>query len=135
MNKRIIIGSVLVLTLLLLMPSISAIQFKTFKNKIQNDFFTQKQNADLIDSKSIILEEIPDHPILFFWVMFSFHFRLSRAEFFMRISSKMDEDLNLQVSHLFLWFWSIILIYGTLTISDFWWDLAEENEWNWGDFL
>ncbi len=135
MNKKILIGSMLVFIMLLLMPSIPAIQLKTYENEIHNDFFTRIENIDFNDLKSIIIEGIPDHPILFIWVMFTFYFRLARAELYYDIASDMDEDLNFFIYHPLLLYWSVILIYSAVIKHFFWGDLAEEMEWNWKEFI
>lgn len=69
MNKRIIIGSVLVLTLLLLMPSIPAVQHNVVKDEILNDIQEKISLSDiteLLDSNN--LDKIK-HPILYLFVI------------------------------------------------------------------
>jgi len=133
MNKKILIGSMLVLTLLLLMPSIPAIQLKTFENETHNDFFSRIENIDFNDLKSII-DGIPDHPILFIWVMFIFYFRLLRAELYWVIATDMD-GVNFTIHNPPLFLLGVLLLYRAVNWGFGWADLAEKMEWNWGEFI
>ena len=71
MGKRILIGSMLVLSLLLLMPSIPAIQQKTIEDKAFSDFVEELKNVDLEDIK--VLDDIR-HPELYALVVFLLSF-------------------------------------------------------------
>ncbi len=66
MKKKILIGSLLVLTLLLLMPSIPAIQQKSVEEGIKQDIQEKLDTITLDDLKYIdVLDDIR-HPILYY---------------------------------------------------------------------
>ena len=77
MKKQIIIGSMLVLALLLLMPSIPAIQIKNMNDVI-------KQNMDDLITKSginsIEILDLPDHIMFFLFFYAIAKFRYIRFE-------------------------------------------------------
>ena len=54
MDKKIIIGSMLVLTLLLLMPSIPAIQLNTIKDKVYSDYSGELNQQDVEELKELL---------------------------------------------------------------------------------
>lgn len=85
MNKKILIGSILVLTLLLLMPSIPAIQQKTIEDRAYNDLIEQLNFKDVKELKMI---ELIKHPILFVLVRGIFMFRIIRAGILLEISTE-----------------------------------------------
>lgn len=58
MKKKILLGSLLVITLLLLMPSIPAIQQKTLEDKAFNDFYEVKDFDELFASVRMKLADI-----------------------------------------------------------------------------
>ena len=134
MRKKLLLGSLLVLILLLLMPSIPAIQLKTLENKAQNDIISQLENIDLIDLNNMV-KGIPDHPILFFIVMFSICFRWIRAALYWQIAVRSDPDDVYFFKHPLLAYWSLILVFQTVKSLYFWLDLAEKRGWNWWEFL
>ena len=61
MKKKILIGSIIAVALLLLMPSIPAIQQKTVEEKAYSDFVERLKDVDLEDIE--VLEWIR-HPII-----------------------------------------------------------------------
>ena len=67
MKKKILIGSLLVLTLLLLMPSIPAIQQNTIEEKAYSDFV---EKLDDIDFEDIEILDDMRHPVLYALVVF-----------------------------------------------------------------
>ena len=69
MKIKILIGNMLVLTMLLLMPSIPAIQQETVEEKAYNDFLEQLDDFDFKDKNEIKIFEDgfwDEHPILGF---------------------------------------------------------------------
>ena len=76
MKKKILIGSIIAVALLLLMPSIPAIQQKTVEEKAYSDFVERLKDVDLEDIE--VLEWIR-HPILYIFVIFLLSFRIERA--------------------------------------------------------
>ena len=88
MKKKILIGSMLVLTLLLLMPSIPAIQQKTIEDKAYSDFVEELKDVDLEDIE--VLDDDVKFPLLLQFVESIFYFRGIRAEIMLIISIEMD---------------------------------------------
>ena len=79
MKKAMIIGSLFVIILFLLMPSTSAIQLNAVENAVYNDFLSQNKNIDFKELKDIEnIEELPDHPILYYFVLLVFYSRYFR---------------------------------------------------------
>jgi hypothetical protein len=127
MNKKIIIGCILILTLLLLMPSIPAIQMKTIEDRTYNDLVEQFNLKDFMDIKGL---ERLKHPFLFLIVYAMLIFRLYRGMFIYDLSMDWDGRVPivkyplLNLRSFFLWetvYWGI---YG--------WSLISENRgWNW----
>ena len=146
MKKKILIGSMLILTLLLLMPSIPAIQQKTIEDKAYYDFVEKfgEVDADFIeffndvDLKDIeVLNEIK-HPILYYIVLFLSNFRLFHFFLVFLIASSFvdfDEYGNISIQHPILFIISMIRagwLYATLFIWQvFWINISNIMEWNW----
>ena len=87
MKKKTLIGSMLVLTLLLLMPSIPAIQQKTIEDKAYSDFVEEikKSNGDI---------KFRIQPILgLLWVIC--RIRESRGDWLMDSSSYWDHGIHI----------------------------------------
>lgn len=81
MGKRILIGSMLVLTLLLLMPSIPAVQHKSIEEGIKQDLQEKLDSINLDDLKDIEVLEWIRHPILYFIVLFFAYIQFLRFDF------------------------------------------------------
>ena len=124
MKKKILIGSLLVLTLLLLMPSIPAVQQKTIEDKAYSDFV-----EELSDIKVL---ELIRHPILYTLVMFLFFHRIERGVMLLEISTEhWNFPYNFDIIHpvLFCWF---LWIYLSLEIySAFWNNVSDKFGWGW----
>jgi len=84
MRNKIIIGSMLVLTLLLLMPSIPAIQQNTIEDGIKQDV---QEKLETINIDNIEVLEGIIHPLLYKFILFIINFRLERAFALRDISS------------------------------------------------
>ncbi|MCK4348185.1 MAG: hypothetical protein KAW47_06175 [Thermoplasmatales archaeon] len=143
MGKRILIGSMLVLTLLLLMPSIPAIQQKTIEDKAFNDLEEQMKTIDFEKLKDIMdLGEFPKHPLLRALVVslyniqglrFSFYFVMA----FFVFCDPPDNDLpgGPDVTNPILFFICILRaawLFGTAMYWATFWDyISELLGWNW----
>ena len=79
MNKKILIGSIIAVAILIMMPTIPAIQQNTIEDKAYNDIIEQ---IDFKEVKELGIEII-EHPILTIILMF----RLMRASILVDISS------------------------------------------------
>jgi len=118
MGKRIIIGSMLVLTLLLLMPSIPAIEHKAIEDKACNDLVEQLGNVDFNNKNEIkwLLNEIwGEHPIiglLTIIVLFRFYRSMILSEF-----STHYEDFNFIIDHPIIFLRSLWLYSTAIGIA------------------
>jgi hypothetical protein len=83
MKKKPIIGIMLVLALLLLMPSIPAIQNKSIKEKTSDIHFQKPYDVSIKD-------KYWKFPLLYLIVRSIFVFRLSRASFLFEFSTDVD---------------------------------------------
>ena len=115
MKKKILIGSLLVLTLLLLMPSIPAIQQKTIEEGIKQDL---QEKLDTINIKW--LDDIK-HPILYKFVMLYLGFLWFRIG----ILNELWNIIDLIESRY------IRMLVRYMIIINFWVKINEEFGWNW----
>ena len=96
MKKKILIGSMLVLTLLLLMPSIPAIQQKTIEEGIKQDIQEKLETINLGDLKDFEVLDGIKHPLLYIIVILKFsirNFRFAVNFFFAMFTfAKLDPD-------------------------------------------
>jgi len=117
MRKKIILGSIFVLTLLLLMPSTSAIQQKTIEDRIKND-----------------LEQIK-YPILNALIFCILTIRLIR---FYRIREFSADFINVwhefgywDIQYPLLYMYSLRIFMKFFIRCLFWDYLSVKLEWNW----
>lgn len=125
MGKKIIIGSMLVLTLLLLMPSIPAIQQKAIE---------QLDDVDLINVKEINNNgDRLKHPLLYLSV-FLVAFRGIRGFFLMFSSSKnmFSWEEPMEIIYPFIFLRGVWLCGTTFLWQEFWVSVANNMGWNWG---
>ena len=128
MRKRILLGSMLVLTLLLLMPSIPAIQQKTIEEGIKQDI-QEKLDAITLDD----LEEIEElewirHPIIY--VLLSIYIPI-RAESVMKFLEFVVELLPRHIDSpifVILYQWLYVRLYWFRNILQ---GIADFRGWNW----
>jgi len=99
MKTKLMIGIILVLTLLLLMPSIPAIQQKSVEDKAYSDFVELLKDfnfKDLKELKKIFEDGFFEHPIIYFLVYVA-SFRAVRGAVLILISASWDfygEDIT-----------------------------------------
>ena len=105
MNKKLLLGSISVLTLLLLMPSIPAVQNNVVKDEMSSHI---PENLDFEDIKKLEMIELMKHPILYLIVRGIFVFRLSRASILFEWSTDVDYS-GLVVTHPIIFLRSIWL--------------------------
>ena len=116
MGKKIVIATILVLTLLLLMPSIQAIQQKTIEDEALYDF-------DVLDKVK--------HPILYNLIKIIMSYRWEFGIELRDISIETDYWGGVRILYplLFLWwFW----IHFTIQFNCvFWNNISDKLGWNW----
>jgi len=127
MNKKILIGSMLVLTLLLLMPTIPAIQQNIVKDDIKekNDILIAKNSSYDIEK---LLETPKDFPLLYLFVVGVLQFQMARVDFLMKYAV---DFFNREIKHPLL----LLRAYMILEAYDMWWNfwnaLSTKLGWNW----
>lgn len=116
MNKKILIGSILVLTLLLLMPSIPALQKNAIDVRLdtrESELLTKFQDLDgekikdLLNKKPLDGLQFPLWPLIFF----IYFFRIYRGIFIQSFSSTKYEIINLFISLRGVWLIGTAMIW------------------------
>ncbi len=133
MNKKLMFGSLLVLTLLLLMPSIPAIQQNIIEEKSYNDSIEQLEYEDITDLiQSGKLDNIT-HPLLYLIIKATVTFRFIRFQILYQYSC--DGSLNVPntivVYHWVLFMRSLMILFTTMGWLNLWNGLSEKYGWNW----
>ena len=136
MNKKIPICSILVLMLLLLMPSIPAIQQKTIEDRTYNDFFEWLDFKDVKEKKKMDLIRNPfvyDHPLLYLIVILLGGFRWLRCLTLAKISFDIISwnPPEYEVYHPILFLRSIWLLNTFGIWCTFWDYISDTLGWNW----
>ena len=125
MDKKILIGSMLVLTLLLLMPSIPAIQQKSIEEGIKQDIQEKLEKFNFEDIKEMKELKWIRHPILYILYLLQFYFRMWRLDNLELIWDVMGFDDK------YLLIRKIMLFSTTIAIVLFWFSISEKLGWNW----
>ena len=140
MKKKILMGSMLVLTLLLLMPSISAIHYKSIEEGIKQGVQEKLDTITLDDLKDFEVLEWIRHPILYLIITSIVTFRLLRSAvyFFIAVTfcAKYIPDYWVpEITHpvlLIILMFNWTRLYGyTWLLVDFWQYISDELGWNW----
>jgi len=131
MNKKILIGRMLVLTLLILMPTIPAIQQNTLKDGVKdrayNDLVEQLNLKDIREIKE--LGRIR-HPFLYLIVCAILVSRLERGWFYYETSIDWDSHYQ-DVIHPLLYFRGMMLMFSAVYWGEFWTIISNIMRWNW----
>ena len=124
MNKNILIGSIFVLTLLLVMPSIPAVQMNYINNRIIEEY----KEINFID---LIRTDLPSkYPILFLIVLSLFYFRVLRGMVLWEVATEW-RGYYFDVVNSWIFFRCIILL-GTASIRYNSWRLISKIfGWDW----
>ena len=132
MGKKILIGSMLVLAMLLLMPSIPAIQQKTIEEGVKQNLQEKLETISLDDLKDIEVLDRIRHPILYNLIISIMSFRWEFGIKLRDISIIPDPwGGSVSIIHplIFLWwFW----IYWTVYLwSKFCNNVSDTLGWGW----
>jgi len=131
MKKKIFIGSMLVLTLLLLMPSIPAIQQKSIEEGIKQEIQERLDEINLDVLNDIEVLDRIKHPILYILIISIMSYRWEFGIELRDISIETDHWGGVYILHplLFLWwFW----IYWTVYLwSKFCNNVSDTLGWGW----
>ena len=122
MNKKILIGSIFILTLILVMPSISAIQHNIVNDEIKHDY--GKFNIKDIYSYKF--------PILFLFILGLYQFRWTRSDILVELATTPDPFPPGYVVAKPLLFFRAMMLFLTATLRfDFWILLSDYLGWGW----
>lgn len=128
-RKKILIGSVFVLVLLLLLPSIPAIQQRIVEERTYNKLVEHLNLKDI--SKINRLERIR-HPLLYFIVSIITTVRLKRGWFFYELSTNWDWHWPFpEINHPLLYLRSLMLLFSIEYWVTFWAIISIILRWNW----
>ena len=127
MRKKILIGSLFVLALILTMPSIPAIQQKTIEDKAYSDFIEDLKHVDFDDIE--VLDPIK-HPILYEFVYLIYSHRE------MRLSRVVDIAVEygfgyFEVVHPLLLIWAYWLGITSAIWLSVWHAISSNLGWGW----
>ena len=139
MRREILFGSIFVLALILLMPSIPAIEQKTIEDKAYSDFIEKIEEFDFEDIGKL---DDMKHPILYSFVMTLYNHmnnRLNRVgdRFTLIIDfiiNNFDVSLYNELGKLLIVIIFIrvnSLVLPIMYYSLFWYNLSETLGWNW----
>ena len=118
MKKKILIGSLLVLTLLLLMPSIPAVQQKTIEDKAMND---------LEDKLETITFDGVRHPLLRQFIQVSIWFKVYLGNFLWYLGT----DYYGNPVDPFLCDLANLIVGRAIICFYRWQDISDTMGWNW----
>lgn len=132
MKKKILFGSIFVLILLLVMPSIPALQHKIIEKEKFNDLIEQ---LDFKDIREINELEQVKHPLIYSLIVVSLIFRYIRIYTLASISYKMIHTggwgYELKIKHPILYYRHLMLIFTTVLLDKTCLYLSNTLEWNW----
>ena len=138
MGKRILIVSMLVLVMLLLMPSIPAIQQNSIKEGIKQDLQEKLESITLDDLKEIVDSPFIKLPMLYGIVMFIGLFRAGRGVILIELSGHWEMPgwrLQWVVDYPRLDEWGWWLYDTGLDWLEYWYWVSYENGWGWFQWL
>ena len=142
MNKKLLLGSLFVLILILLMPSISAVQHMTVEGEIKQDI---KEKFDSISFKSIkdniVFEEIK-YALLYNFVFFIYKLYLVRILIHILIGISIiiwvySEEHTKMIEYLGFILCAIVILRmmrleGSFILwESFWMNMSDYFGWNW----
>ena len=133
MKKKILIGSIIAVALLLLMPSIPAIHNNAIKDEIISELpedFNLKNIRELLESWKL---DRVKHPILMLLVTIWMYFRLIRGQILADISYDItyEYDYNFEIYHPVLFLRLLILLINTGLVVCSFQGLSDLLGWNW----
>ena len=131
MNKKILIGSIIAVALLLLMPSIPAIQIDSFKEGTQQNINDLKTRLSNIES----LIDIPKYfPLLFLFVYSVVLFRLIRFNILIDLSTEpSDIPPYFTITNWLLFIRCVFLVNGIDWWLIIWEEISDHFGWGWFD--
>ena len=130
MDRKILVGSIIVVIILLLMPSIPAILHKTITEKSYSDFIEQLDFEDITELiESGKLDNIT-HPILYVVLTIWLYFRLIRAYFLIEISSDNHPFGGVTIHYPLIFYRGIWLGFTAEILLVYLQELSNKYKWN-----
>ena len=132
LKKFMIAISLLIVFLFLFSPSISAIQLNTIENSFVREFNEKK--IDLNQFDIINIEQIPDHPILYYIIYIIYLYRLISAYSLFDKSigfENVGEIPQMYIKHPLLFILAIALMFRADMWDIMWSSIASKMGWNW----
>ena len=120
----------LVFIMLLLMPSITAIQKKTIEDRAYNDLVEPLDTTKVKELKDIEKLEGPKHPSIYYIVYFIAGFRKERANILFDISCHIDNWGRMDIYFPLLFIRMIWLDITVYKWCNFWNTLSDTLGWN-----
>ena len=131
MGKKIIIATMLVLTLLLLMPSIPAIQHKTIEEGIKQDLQEKLESINLNDLKDIDVLIDVKHPYLCSLIMIIILIRFMRSSMTMLLATEPVGEYGRRIIHPLLYQYGLWLWEAIQPFARFWQSISDILGWGW----
>ena len=122
MKKKILIGSIIAVALLLLMPSIPAIQQKTIEEKAYSDFVEGLKDVEILD-------DVMKFPILFAFVIMLALLQNYRA--FRIWDFAQPGGYPNPVEHPLLNLYGCWIFLSMVVWLEFWMIISDKLGWNW----
>jgi hypothetical protein len=133
MKKKTLIGSIFVLTLLLLMPSVSAFQQNIISEDTYNDVVDHLDNEDF---KEIINIKLLRYPTLYKIIISLAKIRFLRLSIIWEFAVKdLDYPPYIMPKMPLLFFYCVWLISTLNHWCDFWNYMSDTFGWDWGDIV
>ena len=134
MKKKILIGSIIAVVLLLLMPSIPAVQQRTVEEGVRQDIQKKFETFPLDDLDNIEVLDSIMHPILYIFVLFIVNFRLARSSILYDISSYvtyLGPMPKLHISHPRIFLRADWLVLTAYFLRNYCNIVSDKLGWNW----
>ena len=130
-RKKILIGCIITATILLLMPSIPAIQNKIVMDEIKEGF-NIKNIRELLDNGNLDRKK---HLLLLIFVYLIAGFRLKRIDILCTISIKNVEYVGripiIELRYPIIYLRAVMLIFTTIFWFYNWQKISDKYVWNW----
>ena len=134
MRKKLLLGSILVLTLLLLMPSIPALQHNIVRDDIKDRILSElPEDLDFREIKELVNSGMLDrikHPLLYLLVICSFISRQIRYGLLLSLSVEIIV-FDIIIKNPILYKRLEILTYISFYWAWFWYYISQKYGWNW----
>ena len=135
-SKRILFGSIFVLALMLLMPSIPAIQQSTLKEELKQDIMEKIETLSIEDFEEIKTLDGVKFPLLMWLVILLPAFRFLRGIVLMALSIETEDSgwhgfFYITDIKPLLFLWSMFTLMPCALWWAFWMTISDKLGWGW----